>query len=70
MARMVEVKVRTVVQSLPAEMVERINDDGTITCRDCGNRLPPEENLRLRKFKILWSHQGIPCRATEGWLSH
>lgn len=64
-----KVIIRGVEYDFPADMISRMNDDGTVTCRDCGNRLPPTESKRDRQVGILWSHQGIQCQVTEGWLS-
>ena len=58
-----------VAYSLPREVISRINPDGTITCRDCGNHLPPTTSERYRQINILWSHDGIRCQVTERWLS-
>lgn len=71
------------VYSLPMPVIGEydveINGRGTISniaiipattvCRDCGNTLPATTDEEKRKINILYSHDGIPCRVTERWLS-
>lgn len=64
-----EVTIQGRKHRLPADLIKRINDDDTLTCWRCGNRIPPENDLGKRAVNILWSHDGITCRPTETELS-
>lgn len=55
--------------SYPDSIADRVNEDGTLTCRDCGQHLPQNPDPNECRIGILWMHKGIRCRPTERDLS-